>query len=244
MASSPPLERFACIWDAITMQTPLRVYHFTNKKYGLEDIEKRRLKIARIDDLNDPYELLAPQWSDGPSRDIWLEYRMSVHNLMGVICFNGDWNNIVHWSHYADKHRGVCLVFDVFANSCFEVNYKSERLDISLPALVPNDSQTMMDLLFPLMATKYVDWNYEKERRLMALLHNVTKDGEQYITKDGEHYFQSFRDLMLLKEVTIGVRCDLLADELRNKLGDIASDVQIYKARLSAKNYAIEREMQ
>lgn len=33
-------------------------YHFTKGKYGLEDIRLRRLKIATINQLNDPFELL------------------------------------------------------------------------------------------------------------------------------------------------------------------------------------------
>lgn len=37
----------------------MRVYHFLDRKYGLDDIRRRRLKIATLDDLNDPFEMLA-----------------------------------------------------------------------------------------------------------------------------------------------------------------------------------------
>ena len=36
----------------------MRLYHFINKKYGLESLSLKRLKIAQIDKLNDPFELL------------------------------------------------------------------------------------------------------------------------------------------------------------------------------------------
>jgi hypothetical protein len=35
----------------------IRVYHFLPAKYALDDIEKQRLKISEIDQLNDPFEL-------------------------------------------------------------------------------------------------------------------------------------------------------------------------------------------
>ena len=42
----------------------MRVYKFLNAKYGLEALKNRRLKIARISDLNDPFELLGVNLSD------------------------------------------------------------------------------------------------------------------------------------------------------------------------------------
>ena len=38
----------------------MRLYYFTGQKYGLDAIRNRRLKVARIDELNDPFELMAP----------------------------------------------------------------------------------------------------------------------------------------------------------------------------------------
>lgn len=37
----------------------MRLYHFVGEKYGLDNVLRRRLKIARIDDLNDPFEFMA-----------------------------------------------------------------------------------------------------------------------------------------------------------------------------------------
>lgn len=41
-----------------TKRGRLRVYHFVGPDHGLDDIRRRRLKIATIADLNDPFELL------------------------------------------------------------------------------------------------------------------------------------------------------------------------------------------
>jgi hypothetical protein len=37
----------------------LRLYHFTSSEYAISDIGLRRLKVARLADLNDPFELMA-----------------------------------------------------------------------------------------------------------------------------------------------------------------------------------------
>jgi hypothetical protein len=34
-----------------------RLYHFTSANYAFDDLRNRRLKIALLDDLNDPFEL-------------------------------------------------------------------------------------------------------------------------------------------------------------------------------------------
>jgi hypothetical protein len=36
-----------------------RAYHFVSLHHGLDDLRKRRLKIAQLDELNDPFELWA-----------------------------------------------------------------------------------------------------------------------------------------------------------------------------------------
>jgi hypothetical protein len=42
----------------------LRVYHFVNHQYGMDDLRRRRLKVATIADLNDPFELIGPSTKD------------------------------------------------------------------------------------------------------------------------------------------------------------------------------------
>jgi hypothetical protein len=36
-----------------------RAYHFISLQHGLDDLRQRHLKISRLDDLNDPFELWA-----------------------------------------------------------------------------------------------------------------------------------------------------------------------------------------
>ena len=37
----------------------MRLYYFTSERYGLEAIRDNRIKLSRINELNDPHEWLA-----------------------------------------------------------------------------------------------------------------------------------------------------------------------------------------
>jgi hypothetical protein len=41
------------------------------------------------------------------------QFRAAVNASQGLLCFGADWSSSVMWSHYADKHKGICLGFDV-----------------------------------------------------------------------------------------------------------------------------------
>ena len=49
----------------------MRVYHFLSAKYALDDISKKRIKIAQFQDLNDPFEILGPNLSDQTTRKVF-----------------------------------------------------------------------------------------------------------------------------------------------------------------------------
>jgi len=94
----------------------MRVYNLTTAQYALSNIALRRLKVARYDQLNDPFELLA---IDVASRDLRagiLAKKTQVHSQEGLICFSRSWKNPLLWSHYAEKHAGIGLGFEIPEN--------------------------------------------------------------------------------------------------------------------------------
>jgi hypothetical protein len=46
----------------------MRAYHFVNEQFGMDDLVKRRLKVATLNDLNDPFELFAVTLTDSAVR--------------------------------------------------------------------------------------------------------------------------------------------------------------------------------
>lgn len=88
-------------------------------------------------------------------------------NSWGVLSLAEDWNCCLMWSHYADKHRGICIEYDTSINNCpaiKPVDY-SVSCGISLDELVqwklvksPNAERKVVDKYF---FTKPESWSYE-----------------------------------------------------------------------------------
>ncbi|MDW9570209.1 DUF2971 domain-containing protein [Sinorhizobium meliloti] len=38
---------------------------------------------------------------------------VSLSLTYGIVCLSDNWQHPMMWSHYADRHRGICLAFDV-----------------------------------------------------------------------------------------------------------------------------------
>ena len=82
----------------------MRVYHFLPANFALDDIEKHRIKISEIDQLNDPFELWCVSQKDKRLRIGLQRYKEEMSKRYGMLCFSRHWHNPVLWSHYADKH--------------------------------------------------------------------------------------------------------------------------------------------
>lgn len=116
----------------------MRVYHLQGASHALSNIALKRLKIARFRDLNDPFELQASDLSDSRFRDAARGLKNEFHESRGILCFSRGWYNPVLWSHYADKHRGICLGFDILEKYGQPVRYSRSRLPVKLKMGSPN----------------------------------------------------------------------------------------------------------
>ncbi len=106
----------------------MRVFHFRDTKYGLKSLKERRLKIARIMELNDPFEFLGVELSNRELRKAMNARKNELSETTGILCFSRNWRNPVQWSHYAEHHKGICMGFDVSKRLLAKVDYVGERL--------------------------------------------------------------------------------------------------------------------
>lgn len=213
----------------------MRVYHFLPAQHAVEDIEKRQLKIAQLDDMNDPFELISLDLSD---RDLRKAYRGFVGDMaqrFGVICFSKNWRNPVLWSHYADKHRGVCLGFDVPDQFLMEVNYAGERLSNKIRSELAYGGLNEKDMQ-EILTTKFKDWEYEDEVRVFLSLED--RDPETGF------YFKTFCDELLLRQVILGSRCSVAKTAVAGPLAGEANKVEITKARMAFTKFEVVRDVE
>ncbi len=72
----------------------MRGYYFTNLTHGLSNIALPRLKISRVHELNDPYELLAADLSDDELRAPYEAMRDQLGQTRGMLCFSKVWDQV------------------------------------------------------------------------------------------------------------------------------------------------------
>ena len=119
----------------------MRAYKFLDEKYGLKDITERRVKVSTFADMNDPFELIGSRWSHAGA-----EEAITVHSAAeyGAMCLSKNCTDPLLWAHYADKHRGICLGFDIpdDPHVVHSVNYVDERELLDPYLLLKNIAST------------------------------------------------------------------------------------------------------
>jgi hypothetical protein len=119
-----------------------------------------------------------------PGRRRWV-------GVTALLCFSRRWHNPVLWSHYADRHQGICLGFGLNRNCLKSVTYVNER--------TPLDRSPTPEAMRQFLYTKYRDWSYEGELRAWFRL-------DECDSSTG-HYFYSFDEDVQLREVIVGPLC-------------------------------------
>ena len=198
-----------------------RVYHFVSTRYGLDDLRHRHLKIAQLDELNDPFDLWAIAQPDGRLRQAITATKQEMAQRYGMLCFSLDWQNPLLWSHYADRHRGLALGFDVDERILKRVSYVETR---------PTVNEVNFAVANSLLFTKYIDWRYEQEARIYTNLKD--QDAETGL------YFADFGDQLILREVIAGPLCTVTEQELRDVTAS-TTEVKFMKARLAFNTFRV-----
>ena len=202
----------------------MRVFHFLNEEFGLKDLSARRLKVARIMELNDPFEFLGVNLEDRDFREALKATKETISESNGLLCFSKNWQNPVLWGHYADKHKGICLGFDMYEHPTI-LEYVKTRF--KKPLVINENEVFMKKLLF----TKFIHWAYEEEYRTYVSLEDEI-DGLFYV---------DFSDSFVLKQVIVGAQSQLTRSQISEALGDLSEKVEVFKARAAFKSFDVVR---
>ena len=214
-----------------------RLYYMTSLHWAEVILHERRLKLSTIPELNDPFELLAASVGHHMMRRIMRALYDHWSRTKGIICFSDNWKSPLMWAHYADKHNGVCLGFDLVQDHMqlvYPVSYSPDRLLRTLDhskALLGIDEAFIYDCL----TTKFRDWSYEREFRVFADLTDQEANGLYYV---------DFGHALRLKEVIVGARCSSTVESMATTVGQSEYAVQILKARPAFQTFEIVRQKQ
>jgi Protein of unknown function (DUF2971) len=219
------------------LSNPIRLYHFTATKYALDDLRNRHLKIAQFDDLNDPFELksvnlcdpMNAQAFDGIPEISFEGYKEAMARRFGVLCFAENKTDVLQWSHYADRHRGICLGFGVsHSQGKFgKVDYVEERF--------PFPEKPDVDFSWKLLRTKFKCWEYENEWRVFLEL----KDGVWNESANRVLYFVDFGPELILQEVILGAANTTPTSDVLQAMHGYSETVRVSRIHLSCDRFEL-----
>jgi hypothetical protein len=231
------------------------IYHYTDFNTCLNKIlSKQTLKFSNPDLFNDPFDcneyflkfemndvlidetlrhfpvklsnsdkkLLQEKFKDGSANAIVLKEEKKKYKLS---CFSEICDEVLMWSHNADKHNGICIGFNF--------PYKYEDKFILCPVkyidkIIPLDGQsdTYRTLVYWL-TTKSIRWNYEKEIR--AIANAKSTDTIEYINFDKKY----------VKEIVFG--CKVSKEEADNAI-NIIDDLGFNRNEIIFKRMIIDKD--
>ncbi|HGJ5858644.1 MAG TPA: DUF2971 domain-containing protein [Arsenophonus nasoniae] len=157
-----------------------------------------------------------------------IDAKKQINDKKGLICLSKNWRSLLMWAHYADRHKGIVLGFEVKKGLEEEVKYETKLID------PPKNSSPdcINNFIDKLKVIKFTDWKYENEVRVFQKL-----SGTECI-KEGENYFRNFNEDFILKEVILGQKCSL-SEMQKCTLLKLSPEVEITKARIAFQDYKV-----
>lgn len=172
-----------------------------------------------------------------------------IRNIALVSCFGTKPDSVLLWSHYANKHKGVCLEFEVDDDNFKTVSYVEKqpifRLSDTLKILfghefigekVDAEKPEYQYLLNPILA-KSKKWEYEHEIRYV-----YSKNKHNPDIYDGlDKYGNPIKLLKMPKIIKIYVGCQAKA-EFISKIRKIAGTIPVVKMKIAFGEYRLEED--
>lgn len=165
--------------------------------------------------------------------------RNAINNNFVVTCFSETYDNELMWAHYADKHRGICVEYDMskmdndpniayYKFFTYPVIYSESRpqIPIILNRIVKHnysisEGKYSLSDRYLYLLTKSKAWKYEREWRM--------------ILPDNKHNIVNFP---LISKIYLGVNISEI-DEQRIKQVAAQKRLEIKKLQLSSNKYKI-----
>lgn len=238
-------------------------YHYTKYKVGIDDILiDNTLQFSNPKVFNDPFDcnerLLKIESNEKdvddtisnlflkPSRQKRREIKRKFYdpiriqevikkerNRYKLACFSEFSNETLMWSHYADKHSGICIGFD------FPHKYEDKFILCPvkyLDVLKSIDGMTdVYRVIIYWLTTKSIRWEYEHEIR--AITKCKTSENHELVKFDPKY----------IKEIIFG--CNVTDKEVKEGINKIRKSglnldrITIKRMRIDENNFLLKEEI-
>jgi len=181
--------------------------------------------------MNDPFEL------NGVSLSIPDILRVLIDDFkerVGALCLCRNWTNPLLWSHYADKHKGICLGFEIapdveLQQPEYVARQQQSDARILIKAVRTRETAEAAKVIAKMLLTKFEGWSYEDEVRLLVR----QKD------RNGKYCYYKFGKRFQLCSVILGVRCVVERSEIDKLLVSYPTTVRVFRTALDFERFAI-----
>lgn len=156
-------------------------------------------------------------------------------------CFGSTFDSLLMWSHYAEKHQGACIEFEVDENDFKPIKYSntiplfplSHMLEIALAErfldtklkLNKEDERLILEPIF----VKSAVWSYEGEYRCVFSKKQLD---ERIYYKDNSYFLR----MQKINRIFVGCKAD---ERFIESVRKEANGIPAFKMKMSDTNYAL-----
>jgi len=158
----------------------------------------------------------------------------SLKDKTGICSFSKSYLNTKMWSHYADSHKGICLIFD---RKLLEENFKTANLKIIETEIEYCDSLHSIEVSFN--NNKILINNLDRHKIITTKLNDWVEESEIRFSIDffnSNHYRNIPFDKKALKGIIFGENTEI---DTKNTLGHLFRERKGFIWAEAYKNYII-----
>lgn len=205
-------------------------------KYSLQCLQQQQNWSSNPANFNDPFEFSLANSHHGFSghegnynneeQRLFNRYRELKENL-GVVSYSkgSEEFNILLWSHYADFHREMCLVFEVSNKNLDSIDEVRYRKPLLPEAKIEKSFDDNLEKFKDVILSKSKVWRYEQELR------QITKGSERYLEYPGN-----------LIEIIFGCNCNLGDMKLvKSILDGINQNPILSRMSMNGRTYSLDK---
>lgn len=221
---------------------PFLLFYYMKREHLEYFLETGNVKVTQLSKSNDPLEFLL---NIEESHKYSVLIRNTEHNEPLVVCLSSRISSSTMWGHYAESHKGVCLVFSLpiyknsddkeLENHCYKINrsgqtnnsddsiIRVEYVDNRNYITCIKDKSNLEKAINKAIATKASDWKYESEVRL-----KIREESPYLLCDKGLFFYSGLKQFF--KGVVLGYKCEV-ADAYVRTLISASSFTDAFVAR-------------
>lgn len=149
-------------------------FNYTSiNKNTIKLIKNHGLWLSHTNNFNDPVDPSIKLFNRNSG-----EYDYLLDSIK-VACLTTDNKNTVMWGHYADKHRGICIEYDISPLLDKNKNdFLIRKINYDRTAMINENIELYdLNLLMDLFSIKSKEWEYENEYRILYYDRERRKNG-------------------------------------------------------------------